>query len=78
MAQDPDVSRLESVVAPGSPDSPNLRLSRPLSYESKVASTRPSRWVHLASTVCLVLLMTLAGGSLVWAIFVIIMFWGYD
>jgi hypothetical protein len=75
MAHDPDEARLESDVAPASPDIPYARPSPPLSYESMVGSNRPSRWVQLASMVCLVLLMTLAGAWLLGAIVVIVAYW---
>jgi hypothetical protein len=75
MAEDPDLSRLESDVPLGSRDIPYVRLSRPLSYESSVGRTYLSRRVQIASIVCLVLLMTLTGAWLLVAILVIVMNW---
>jgi hypothetical protein len=75
MAHDPDGAHLESDVAPESPDIPCVRLPRPLSYESKVGSTRPSKRVQVASIVCLVLLMTLTGAWLLGAMVAIVVYW---
>jgi hypothetical protein len=75
MAQEPDLTRLEPDHAPASPDIPDVRLSPPLSYESKVGSNRPSKRVEVASIVCLVLLMMLTGGWLLGAIIAIVVNW---
>ena len=75
MAHDPDRAGLQSDVTPASLGIPYVRPSPPLSYESKVGNNRPSRRVQLASIVCLVLLMTLAGAWLLGAIVVIVAYW---